>query len=99
MVRRDSLQQPLGQPSPQIVFPCENYPIKVMGEASEAFLTFVLKTTEQFDPTFDRKTITVKESRQNRFMSITVCITATSVEQLQAYHDSLKNNPATKIVL
>ena len=84
---------------PKIEFPCEDYPIKIMGEASDELLTFVLETTEVFAPGFDRSKVTVKASSKGRFNSITVFITATGVEQLDQYHQTLRKNPAIKIVL
>jgi putative lipoic acid-binding regulatory protein len=87
------------QEPPKIEFPCADYPIKVMGEATQAFFDFVLETTERFAPDFDRTKITLKESSKGRFTSITVLITATGVKQLEQYHTALKKNSATKIVL
>lgn len=87
------------QAPPKIEFPCEDYPIKIMGEASQAFLDFVLDTTEAFAPGFDRSKISLKESSKGRFTSITVLITATGVEQLEQFHVALRKNTATKIVL
>ncbi|MFT5116760.1 MAG: putative lipoic acid-binding regulatory protein [Kiritimatiellia bacterium] len=89
-----ALQEP-----PKIEFPCENYPIKVMGETSAAFFDFVLSTTETFAPNFDRTKVLLKESGKGRFTSVTVFITATGVEQLEQYHQALKENTATKVVL
>jgi putative lipoic acid-binding regulatory protein len=84
---------------PKIEFPCEDYPVKIMGDSSQAFFDFVMETTESFAPGFDRNKVTVKASSKGRFTSITVFITATGVEQLQAYHEALRKNSDTKIVL
>lgn len=87
------------QDPPKIEFPCEDYPIKIMGEASQDFFDFVIEITEQFDPCFDRQKISTKASSKGRFTSITVLITATGIEHLEQYHQALRKNPATKIVL
>lgn len=87
------------QEPPKIEFPCENYPVKIMGETSDEFVEFVLATTENFAPNFDREKVSLKASSKGRFSSITVFITATGAEQLENYHQALRKNPATKIVL
>ncbi len=87
-----------GEP-PKIEFPCQDYPVKIMGDSGQDFFDFVLNVTEQFAPGFDKNKVTTKASSKGRFTSITVLITATGVEQLQAYHNALRENPATKIVL
>lgn len=84
---------------PKIEFPCENYPVKIMGEASEEYIEFVLETTETFAPEFDRSNIRLKHSSKGRFTSVTVFITATGIEQLEEYHQALRVHEATKIVL
>lgn len=87
------------QEPPKIEYPCENYPIKIMGEASDELFDFVMETTESFAPDFDRSQVNVKESSKGRFNSITVFITATSPEQLDLFHKALRKNTAIKIVL
>ncbi len=91
-----------GQPDqepPKIEFPCEDYPVKIMGEASDEFVAFVLETTEVFSPNFDRDKVAIKASSKGRFQSVTVYMTATGADQLEQYHQALRANPATKIVL
>lgn len=83
----------------KIVFPCEDYPIKVMGEANQAMVDFVLEVTEQFAPEFNRDNIKIKQSSKGKFHSITLFITATGVDQLSAYHQKLVAHDAIKMVL
>ena len=85
------------QEPPKIEFPCEDYPIKVLGDAG--LLDFVLETTEAFAPGFDRSKVVVKDSSKGRFNSVTVYITATGQDQLEQYHQALRANDAVKIVL
>jgi len=87
------------QEPPRIEFPCEDYPVKVLGDASGSLLQFVLETTEQFAPGFDRNKVTVKDSSKGRFSSVTVFITATGIQQLEQYHSALRSHSAVKIVL
>ena len=84
---------------PKIEFPCDNYPVKIMGEAHMVMRDFVLETTEVHAPNFDRDKVTIKASSGGRWQSITVYITATGVQQLQDYHQALIAHPAVKMVL
>lgn len=84
---------------PKIEFPCPDYPVKVMGAAGDEFHEFVLEVMERHAPGLDQTRITVRDSRNGSFQSITLFITATGVEQLQALHQELIASPMTKIVL
>lgn len=84
---------------PVIEFPCENYPIRVMGESSEAFRAFVLDMFERHAPGFERSRVDVRPSRNGRFESVCVFITATGTKQLEALFIDLKKNPAVRMVL
>ena len=87
------------QDPPKIEFPCEDYPIKVMGDSGAEFHAFTLSVFERHAPGFDETRITIKDSRNGRFQSITIFITATGIDQLEAIHQDLKSNRQTKMVL
>ncbi len=87
------------QKPPKIEFPCENYPIRVMGDAGEALQTFVLETFDKHCPGFDRSIVQVRPSSKGRYESVLVTITATGEPQLKALFEDLKQNPAVKMVL
>jgi len=87
------------QEPPKIEFPCENYPVKIMGDATEEMLEFALSTTEHYAPEFDRTTATLKASSKGRFQSVTVFITATGIEQLEGLHQTLVASKAIKMVI
>ncbi len=87
------------QEPPKIEFPCENYPIKVMGVASTEYYEAVLEIIEVHASGFDRTKVRVNDSRNGRFHSITVFIEATGVEQLTNIFEDLKKNPSTRMVL
>jgi len=84
---------------PKIEFPCVDYPIKIMGEHSEAYQHKVLDIVEQFAPGFNRKKIRQNVSSKGTFRSITVLITATGETQLSGLHKTLIAMPETKMVL
>ncbi len=87
------------QEPPKIEFPCENYPIKIMGEHSERYQEIALTVVEKHAPGFDRERISVRVSSKGSFRSITVYITATGADQLKALHVELQALSETKMVL
>ena len=84
---------------PKIEFPCSSYPIKVMGDTTPGFREFVESVMQKHDATFDTSTVKVRPSRNGRFESINVMITATGVDQLEAIFAELKTNAAVRMVL
>ncbi|MFB9887150.1 YbeD family protein [Balneatrix alpica] len=87
------------QPAPKIEFPCENYPIKVMGDNVPNFREQVTQIMLKHAPDLDIQQISENLSRNQRFKSIRFLITATGVEQLQALFDELRTLPQVKMVL
>ena len=86
------------QEPPKIEFPCE-YPIKVLGRSSDQFRGIILEVFERHAPGFDEATITVKDSAKGTFTAITVTITATGVEQLDALHRDLMATGHVQMVI
>ncbi len=86
------------QEPPKIEFPCE-YPIKVMGKSHPGLHNLVVEVMERHAPGFDQASIAVKESSKGTFRSITVTITATGVDQLQAIFDDLKDHELVHMVI
>jgi uncharacterized protein len=91
-------EQAAGQP-PKIEFPCENYPIKVLGESAPELHSYVIEIMERHAPGFDQTRITINESSKGRFKSLTVWITATGIDQLTAIHNDLRINRLIKMVM
>ncbi|MBU2887611.1 DUF493 family protein [Gilvimarinus agarilyticus] len=87
------------QEPPKIEFPCPGYPIKVLGEAGESLKSTVIEVMQKHAPSFDATRLKIKDSGKGRYQSITVYITATGIEQLEAIHQDLRANPVVKIVL
>lgn len=86
-------------PAPKIEFPCERYPIKVIGEAGEGFADLVVEVIQRHAPDLDPASLVSRDSRNGRFLSVQVLITATSIEQLQAIHSDLKATGRVHMVL
>ncbi|MFI8745124.1 DUF493 domain-containing protein [Pseudomonas sp. NPDC077186] len=84
---------------PKIEFPCERYPIKVIGTAGEGFSDLVIEVIQRHAPNLDTSTLVMRDSRNGNFLSVQVLITATGVEQLQAIHVDLRATGRVHMVL
>lgn len=87
------------QEPPKIEFPCENYPVKVMGDAGDELHSLVVEVMERHVDGFHSGLISVRDSAKGRFQSLTVMITATGEDQLKAIFEDLKQNPIVRMVL
>ncbi len=85
--------------APKIEFPCERYPIKVIGEAGEGFHDLVIEVIQRHAPDFDASSLVARDSRTGRFLSVQVLITATGIEQLQAINSDLRATGRVHMVL
>ena len=84
--------------APKIEFPCD-YPIKVLGVSSDTFESVVLAVFECHAPGFNRQNITGKASSKATFTSLTITITATGSDQLEALHKDLLATGHVKMVI
>jgi len=83
---------------PKIEFPCD-YPIKVLGRSGEDFESIILAVFDIHAPGYNRETITMNVSSKGTFSSMTVVITATGPEQLEALHQDLLATGIVKMVI
>ena len=86
------------QEPPKIEFPCD-YPIKVLGRNVDQFETVVVEVFERHAPGFDQETIRVRASSKGTFTAITITITATGAEQLEALHQDLMSTGLVQMVI
>lgn len=86
------------QAPPKIEFPCA-YPIKVLARSSEDLHEVILTVVEQHSPGFDRATVTSRASGKGTFTAITVTITATGSDQLEALHQDLLGTGRVQMVI
>lgn len=84
---------------PKIEFPCERYPIKVIGDAGEGFTEMVVEVLKRHAPDLDEGTLVTRDSRNGRFLSVQLLITATGIDQLQAIHNDLRATGRVQMVL
>jgi putative lipoic acid-binding regulatory protein len=86
------------QPPPKIEFPC-SYPIKVMGDAASDFPDFVVAVMTKHAGDISEADVSVRESSKGTFLSVTVTITATGVDQLTLIHEEFKLSSRVKMVM
>jgi putative lipoic acid-binding regulatory protein len=75
------------------------FPIKVMGPKVDGFVHAVTQIALQFDPAFDASTVELRDSREGKYLGITITINATSREQLDELYRTLSTHPMVKVVL
>lgn len=75
------------------------FPIKVMGANVDGFVEALTSLARRFDPAFDAATVELRASRESKYLGVTLTVTATSREQLDALYAELSSHPMVKVVL
>ena len=75
------------------------FPIKVMGLNVNGFVHAMTSIAERFDPAFDAATVELRPSKGDKYLGVTLTITATSREQLDELYRTLSTHPMVKMVL
>ena len=81
-----------------IQYPC-SFPIKVMGAKADGLVQTIAHIAHQFDPAFDPASIELRTSSGGNYLGVTITITATSHDQLDALYRALSGHPMVKVVL
>jgi uncharacterized protein len=81
-----------------IEYPSE-FPIKVMGARVDGFVEAIVAVARRHDPTFDDTRLELRPSSAGNYLGITITVTATSREQLDALYAELSSHPMVKVVL
>ena len=81
-----------------IDFPCA-FPIKVLGANVDGFVQAMTQVAIAFDPGFDAASIELRASKGERYLGVTLTITATSRQQLDDIYRALSSHPMVKVVL
>ncbi|ASP40720.1 hypothetical protein CHH28_19495 [Bacterioplanes sanyensis] len=90
----------MSQPEPpKIEFPCDDYPIKILGTGVENYDQLVIDIIRVHAPDFDAQRLQVRDSRNGRFRALTVYIRATGPEQLQRIHNDLSAQSFVHMVM
>jgi len=74
-----------------IEFPCQ-FPIKMMGRNSPEFRTTARALVEKHAGAVDDDAVQASLSRNERFVSVTVTITATSQQQLDSIYQDVTDH-------
>ncbi|MAX31632.1 hypothetical protein SAMN05216571_11245 [Onishia taeanensis] len=82
----------------ELEYPCD-YSLKIVGDAVDGLSELVIKIVEDHDPAFDRKTVRLVDSRNGKFQSVRLTITATGPEQIAALHADLKASGRVHMVI
>ncbi len=81
-----------------LTFPSE-FPIKVIGRTSDVFEQTVLMIFRKHAPNIKEGALRIKPSGGGVYTSITITITATSQEQLDALYSELSTHPDVLMAL
>lgn len=92
------MSQPNDPPPSLLTFPCE-FPLKVMGRREDGFAQIVSEIVMRHAGDFRPETIEMRSSKNARYLSLTVVITARSREQLDALYSELSKHPMVMMVL
>lgn len=79
-------------------FPCE-FPIKAMGRGIVGFEHTVLELVQKHAPEADESAMKVAPSRTNKYVSVTITITAQSRRQLDRIYMDLTAHPDVLMAL
>lgn len=75
------------------------FPIKVMGVNVDGFADAIAALALEHDPSFDAATMEMRPSKGGNYLGLTITITATSREQLDALYRALTSHAMVKVVL
>ena len=81
-----------------MTFPCE-FPIKIVGVAGDAFEIAALSIIHAHFPELKQNAIKTRTSKEGKYLAITVVVTATSQEQLDAVYQALTDSIDIMIAL
>lgn len=76
-----------------------DFPIKVFGQSQQGFTQAVIEVITQYDSDFKADSITMRNSKNSRYVSLTCTVRATSREQLDAIYQALCDHPLVVMAL
>ncbi len=79
-------------------FPCQ-FPVKVMGAATDAFEAAVYAIINQHVDKLAEDAIKSRTSKNGNYLSLTITIEATSQQQLDALYQALSNHELVLVAL
>lgn len=85
--------------APSLITYPSAFPIKVMGQNVDGFVAAMVDVARRFDPAFDAATVELRPSSGQKYLGVTLTVTATSREQLDELYRTLSTHPMVKVVL
>ena len=85
-------------PPTLIDYPCE-FPIKIMGKNEEEFTESILMIVNRHISNFDDKSVEARESKENKYLSLTCTVHVISQSQLDALYQELCDHPMVLMAL
>jgi putative lipoic acid-binding regulatory protein len=79
-------------------FPCQ-FPIKAMGKAGLEFDLIVIDIIRRHTADINEGAITTRPSKDGNYLAVTVIITASSKQQLDAIYQELNDHPHVLMTL
>lgn len=76
-----------------------DFPLKIMGVAHDAFAQTMVELIVLHDPTFTAEKLEMRASSQGKYLGLTATVRATSREQLDNLYRALTAHPMVKVVL
>ncbi len=86
-------------PEPSLIDYPSQFPIKVMGLNVDGFVHALITVARHFDPGFDAASVELRPSKADKYLGVTLIVTATSREQLDELYRTLSKHPMVKLVL
>ncbi len=84
---------------PKIQFPAPDYPISVVADTRDGFVSELEAIVRSHCDDYDPETLKVTASKSGRYQSFRFAITAQSEAQLKALHEALKATGSVHMVL
>lgn len=81
-----------------IDYPCD-FPIKIFGQSQQGFIQAVSEVILRHDPEFQAASITQRNSKTARYVSLTCTVHVSSREQLDAIYQELCDHPLVVMAL
>ncbi len=81
-----------------LTFPCQ-FPIKVMGKVDIEFDLLVIELIRQHIDNLDLDAVKCRPSKGGNYLAVTVTVTATSKQQLDAIYQTLSAHPLVLMAL
>ncbi len=81
-----------------IEFPCD-YKFKAMGKTSDTFIDTCFNIAQKYDKNVTRKQIKIRNSKGQKFISVTIPVYVTCLKEVHGIYADLKSHPEVLMAL